>query len=121
LAYSLVKVRIDDKTGTVVKSASMHQELIWAIRCRRILLGTDESIRAVNATKSQAVHLGVAIDAASWLIIATGVHEGSVLRWHEETLYRSDVYDFRKQLGGGSSPKTTTTGHCEIDEKWSHP
>jgi len=77
----------------------------WTTRCKLILSGADECIRAVNATKSQAVHLGVATHSACLLVVATGFLEGGVPLWHEETLYRSDVYEFRNQLGGVARPK----------------
>jgi DNA-binding GntR family transcriptional regulator len=67
--------------------------------------GANESIRAVNATKSQAAALGIPANTACLLVIATGFLEGGVPLWHEETLYRSDVYEFRNQLGGVSGSK----------------
>lgn len=77
----------------------------WTTRCKLTISGADESIRAINATKSQAVPLGVKTNAACLLVIATGYLEGGAPLWHEETLYRSDVYEFRNQLGGVTSPK----------------
>ncbi len=77
----------------------------WTTRCKLTLSGAEESIRAVNATQSQAIQLGIAVRAACLQVIATGFLEGGIPLWHEETLYRSDVYEFRNQLGGVSSPK----------------
>lgn len=77
----------------------------WTTRCRLTISGADESIRAVNASKSQAATLGIASNTACLLVIATGFLEGGAPLWHEETLYRSDAYEFRNQLGGVSSPK----------------
>lgn len=77
----------------------------WTKQCKLTISGADESIRAVNATKSQAVSLGVKTNSACLLVIATGFLESGVPLWYEETLYRSDVYEFRNQLGGVSSPK----------------
>lgn len=77
----------------------------WTTKCRLTISGADESIRAVNATKPQAAALGIAPNTACLLVIATGFLEGGVPLWHEETLYRSDVYEFRNQLGGVSGPK----------------
>lgn len=77
----------------------------WTTRCKLTLSGAEESIRAVNATQSQAIQLGIPIRAACLQVIATGFLEGGIPLWHEETLYRSDVYEFRNQLGGVSSPK----------------
>lgn len=77
----------------------------WTTKCRLTISGADESIRAVNATKAQAAALGISPNTACLLVIATGFLEGGVPLWHEETLYRSDAYEFRNQLGGVSGPK----------------
>jgi len=77
----------------------------WTTKCRLIISGADESIRAVNASPSQASMLGIRPNTACLLVIATGFLEGGVPLWYEETLYRCDVYEFRNQLGGVSSPK----------------
>jgi GntR family transcriptional regulator len=78
---------------------------LWTTKCRLTISGANESIRAVNATKSQAAALGIPANTACLLVIATGFLEGGVPLWHEETLYRSDVYEFRNQLGGVSGSK----------------
>lgn len=77
----------------------------WTTKCRLSISGADESIRAVNATPAQASALGIKTNTACLLVIATGFLEGGVPLWYEETLYRSDAYEFRNQLGGVSSPK----------------
>ena len=77
----------------------------WTKKCRLTLSGAEESIRAVNATKAQASQLSIAAKSACLLVTATGFLEGGAPLWHEETLYRSDVYEFRNQLGGVSRPK----------------
>ena len=77
----------------------------WTSRCKLGISGASESIRAVNATKAQAAHLKVPARTACLLVIATGFLGDGVPLWHEETLYRSDVYEFRNQLGGVSGPK----------------
>ena len=77
----------------------------WTKKCKLTISGADESIRAVNATKAQATQLDIPANTACLLVIATGFLEGGVPLWHEETLYRSDVYEFRNQLGGVSGPK----------------
>ncbi len=77
----------------------------WTKKCKLTLSGAEESIRAVNATKAQAAQLGIPANTACLLVIATGFLEGGAPLWHEETLYRSDVYEFRNQLGGVSGPK----------------
>jgi GntR family transcriptional regulator len=77
----------------------------WTTKCKLAISGAAESIRAINATKSQAILLGVSTRSACLLVIGTGFLEGGFPLWHEETLYRSDVYEFRNQLGGLSNPK----------------
>ena len=77
----------------------------WTSLCKLGISGAAESIRAVNATKAQAAHLKVPARTACLLVIATGFLRDGVPLWHEETLYRSDVYEFRNQLGGVSGPK----------------
>ena len=77
----------------------------WTQKCGLSIAGASEVIRAVNANKAQASHLGIREGAACLQVVATGhLADGKVL-WHEETLYRSDVYEFRNQLGGLTSPK----------------
>ena len=77
----------------------------WATKCRLAISGADESIRAVNASPAQASALGIKPNTACLLVISTGYLEGGVPLWYEETLYRSDAYEFRNQLGGVSGPK----------------
>jgi GntR family transcriptional regulator len=77
----------------------------WTTKCRLTISGADESIRAVNASPAQAAALGIKPNTACLLVIATGFLEDGIPLWYEETLYRSDVYEFRNQLGGVSGPK----------------
>lgn len=77
----------------------------WTTQCRLTISGADESIRAINASPAQALALGINPNTACLLVIATGFLEGGVPLWYEETLYRSDAYEFRNQLGGVSGPK----------------
>lgn len=77
----------------------------WTKKCGLSIAGATETIRAVNTNKVQAAHLCVCEGAACLQVVATGhLADGKAL-WHEETLYRSDVYEFRNQLGGLTSPK----------------
>lgn len=77
----------------------------WTDKRKLSISGSAESIRAVNATKVQAAILAVPANAACLLVIATGFVEGGIPLWYEETLYRSDVYEFRNQLGGLNAPR----------------
>mgnify|MGYP002137663227 FL=1 len=77
----------------------------WTTKCRLTISGADESIRAVNASAAQAAALGIPPNTACLLVVATGFLEGGAPLWYEETLYRSDAYEFRNQLGGVSGPK----------------
>ncbi|MFZ2278121.1 MAG: GntR family transcriptional regulator [Prosthecobacter sp.] len=77
----------------------------WTTKCRLTISGADESIRAVNASAAQASALDIPPNTACLLVVATGFLEGGAPLWYEETLYRSDAYEFRNQLGGVSGPK----------------
>ncbi len=77
----------------------------WTTKCRLTISGADESIRAVNTSAAQAAALGIPPNTACLLVVATGFLAGGVPLWYEETLYRSDAYEFRNQLGGVSGPK----------------
>lgn len=92
-------------TGLTKKEAEGSLYRFWTTKCRLVISGADESIRAVNASSSQASALGISAGTACLLVIATGFLEGGTPLWHEETLYRSDVYEFRNQLGGVAGPR----------------
>jgi GntR family transcriptional regulator len=72
----------------------------WTGDCQLHLSGASESIRAVNATTDEARSLAVPAGTACLLVVAVGTLTGGAPLWHEETLYRSDLYEFRNQLGG---------------------
>lgn len=72
----------------------------WTTKCRLTITGAEETIHAVNASSAQAKHLQVRSGTACFQIIATGFITGGLPLWHEETLYRADVYEFRNRIGG---------------------
>jgi GntR family transcriptional regulator len=76
----------------------------WKEKFRLTISSAEEIIRAVNATKAQAARLQIAPGSACFLIVATGFLEGGAPLWHEETLYRADIYEFRNRIGGGAAP-----------------
>jgi len=78
---------------------------VWTSKCGLAISGADEVIRAVNASKSQAEMLQIPTNTACLMVVAIGFIAGGRPLWHEETLYRSDVYEFRNQLGGVASPR----------------
>lgn len=92
-------------SGMTKSSAAASLYAFWTKKCRLTISGADESIRAVNATAPQAAALGIHTHTACLLVIATGFLTDDIPLWHEETLYRSDVYEFRNQLGSLSAPK----------------
>jgi DNA-binding GntR family transcriptional regulator len=57
----------------------------------------------VNATKAQAARLQIPVGTACFQIIATGYTAGEKPLWHEETLYRAVVYEFRNRISGLST------------------
>lgn len=72
----------------------------WTTKCRLQITGADESIRAVNSTAAHARHLKVRPGTACFQITAVGFIKDEEPLWHEETLYRADVYEFRNRIGG---------------------
>jgi len=72
----------------------------WTEKCRLKISGAEEIIHAINATKAQAEHLKVAVGSACFQIVATGYAAVETPLWHEKTLYRADVYEFRNRIGG---------------------
>jgi len=72
----------------------------WTEKCGLEISGADEVIHAVNAGKAEAGHLRVPVGRACFAIVATGfVGDGQPL-WHETTVYRADVYEFRNHIRG---------------------
>lgn len=72
----------------------------WTTKCRLQITGAEETIRAVNATAALAKHLQIRHGTACFQITATGFIKDDQPLWHEETLYRADVYEFRNRIGG---------------------
>ena len=72
----------------------------WTEVCAIEITGADEIIHAVNATKEQAARLQITPRAACFAIVATGFTSDHRPLWHEETVYRADVYEFRNRIGG---------------------
>ncbi len=77
----------------------------WTEKWGLNITGAEEIIQAVNATKAEASHLRIQPGAACFKIIATGHIDGSTPLWHEETLYRAEVYEFRNRIGGLTGPQ----------------
>lgn len=77
----------------------------WTAKCGLNITGADEVIHAVSASRAQAAHLRIAARTACFHIIATGLIAGDHPLWHEETLYRADVYEFRNRIGGISGTR----------------
>jgi GntR family transcriptional regulator len=72
----------------------------WTEKCGLTITGADEVIHAVNATKAEAAHLHISPGTACFRIVATGLIEGDQPLWHEVTLYRADLYEFRNRISG---------------------
>lgn len=75
----------------------------WTEKCGLGIGGAEEIIHAVNATKVQAARLKIPVGTACFQIVATGHLLDDRPLWHEETLYRSDVYEFRNRIRGLSA------------------
>lgn len=72
----------------------------WTEKCALHITGADETIHAINATKAEAAHLGMAAGTACFKITAIGHVGTEIPLWHEETFYRADVYEFRNRIQG---------------------
>lgn len=72
----------------------------WTQKCGLTISGAEEVIHAVNASKAQAAHLKISIGTACFEIVATGFANDNQPLWHETTLYRADVYEFRNRISG---------------------
>ncbi len=72
----------------------------WTEKCGLEISGAEEVIHAVNASKAQAAHLQIPVGTACFEIVATGFANDSQPLWHETTLYRADVYEFRNRISG---------------------
>ncbi len=72
----------------------------WTEKCGLSITGADEIIHAVNASEAEASRLRIPVGAACFKIIATGHIDNETPLWHEETLYRADVYEFRNRIHG---------------------
>ncbi len=73
---------------------------LWTDKFGLEITGADEVIRAVNLSSKQAALLDVLPQTAGLLVQSTGYLGGDQPLWWEETLYRTDVYEFRNRLGG---------------------
>lgn len=72
----------------------------WTRKCRLAIVGAEETIRAMNASKEQGLLLGIPAGSACFQITATGFCKDERPLWHEVTIYRADVYEFRNRIGG---------------------
>jgi GntR family transcriptional regulator len=77
----------------------------WTEKCGLNVTGADETIHAVNASKTEARPLKIAVGTACFKIVATGYVDEKTPLWHEETFYRADVYEFRNRIGGISGTR----------------
>lgn len=82
----------------------------WSEKHGLDILGADETIRAVNLTQRQAELLDVLPQTAAIQVVSVGFTAGDVPLWREETLYRSDVYEFRNRLSGLPSARPAVGG-----------
>jgi GntR family transcriptional regulator len=64
------------------------------------IAGARQTIRAVNLAAEDARLLGARRGAAALLVLSTGYLTGDLPLWHEQTLYRAEVYEFHNALGG---------------------
>lgn len=72
----------------------------WSEKFGLEIVGAEEVIRAINLSSRQAQLLDVLPQTAGLLVLSTGLLSNHQPLWWEETLYRTDRYEFRNQLGG---------------------
>lgn len=72
----------------------------WMDKCGLEVVGAEESIRAVNLNSMQSELLDVLSQTAALRVLSTGYISNNEPLWFEETLYRTDAYEFRNRLGG---------------------
>ena len=78
---------------------------VWTDKFGLEIVGADEIIRAINLSSKQAELLDVLPQTAGLLVLSTGLITNNQPLWWEETLYRTDVYEFRNRLGGIQSSR----------------
>jgi len=72
----------------------------WTGKFGLTITGAEETIHAINASQAQSRLLRVKPGTACFKILATGFVSEDRPLWHEETVYRADVYEFRNRIGG---------------------
>ncbi len=77
----------------------------WTSKCDLAITGAEETIHAVNASRTQAQHLQVRPGSACFQITAIGFTTENKPLWHEDTIYRADLYEFRNRIGGLSGTR----------------
>jgi DNA-binding GntR family transcriptional regulator len=93
-----VVVRLCPKLTQTNVRGSLYS--LWTDKFGLEIAGVDEVIRAVNLSAKQAALLDVLPQTAGLLVQSIGYVGGDQPLWWEETLYRTDVYEFRNRLGG---------------------
>ncbi len=91
-AYLCPSIKRSDARGSLYA--------FWTQRCGLVISGADEVIHAVRASKGDGALLKMPAGAPCFKITATGFTSDGRALWHEETLYRADVYEFRNRIGG---------------------
>ncbi|HEX5323508.1 MAG TPA: GntR family transcriptional regulator [Capsulimonadaceae bacterium] len=112
--YSMKRVRLADSVpviyerrhlvarhcpGLTEKLAQGSLYALWTDRYKLAIAGAEEIIRAVILTDEETRHLAVERGAAGLLVTSVGYLKGENPLWYEQTVYRSDAYEFRNRLG----------------------
>ena len=72
----------------------------WTDKHALLITGADEVIHATNLSTKQAALLDVLPQTAALLVLSIGFIEDDKMLWWEETLYRTDRYEFRSRMRG---------------------
>lgn len=77
----------------------------WTDRFGLEIVGADEVIRAINLSSKQASLLDVLPQTAGLMVRAIGFVAPDQPLWWEETLYRTDIYEFHNRVGQLRAPR----------------
>ncbi len=113
--FSIERVRLADGTPVILEKRFVRQEYCpqlkrkdlegslyewWTQKAGLSIVGAEQAIRAVNLTKIESKFLEVTAGTAALLVLSTGFLPGDRPLWYEQTLYRSDCYEFHNRLEG---------------------
>ncbi|MBL8830325.1 MAG: GntR family transcriptional regulator [Planctomycetaceae bacterium] len=79
----------------------------WTQKHRLNITGAEQTLRATSLSALDAQRLDVRRGAAALRVIALGLIDDMLPLWWENTLYRSDAYEFQTRLGSLNGARST--------------